>query len=317
MKWRRNGWVALVCLAPALAVLGSFQVAPLFYAVNVSLHSGALAGNEWVGLANYRALVGERAFWQSLEVTFWYVLGTVPLTLLVAYWIAELLNRDIRGRDFYRVLFFMPYVVSPVASSAVWKWIFNASSQVNLWLDKRGFEVRDQVWLLQPRGLFTLLGELWGVDVPSWAGGPSLALCCIMVVSIWTMLGFAVVILLAGLSQVPTEVLEAAQLDGASGWRLRRRIIWPLLSPTLFFLLIIFIIKAFQAFNSIYVMTPGGLSGRTATVTFYIYESAFMAGGRGTGFGSAVSLVLLTVILALTFIQFRVLGRRVHYEGAA
>ena len=159
------------------------------------------------------------------------------------------------------------------------------------------------------------LGEAVGHELPAWAGGPSLALCCVMVVSVWTMLGFAVVVLLAGLSQVPTDVLEAARLDGATGWQLRRRVIMPLLSPTLFFLLIVFVIKAFQAFNTIYVMTPGGLSGRTGTVTFYIYESAFMMGGKGAGFGSAVALVLFAIIVSLTLLQFRVLGKRVHYGG--
>ena len=122
-------------------------------------------------------------------------------------------------------------------------------------------------------------------------------------------------VLLAGMSQVPTDVVEAAQLDGATGWRLQRRVLIPLLSPTLFFLLIIFVIKAFQAFNQIFVMTPGGLSGRTSTVTFYIYQSGFMMGGRGTGYGSAVAMVLFVIILALTGLQFAVLGKRVHYGG--
>ena len=312
---RKQALIAVVCLLPSALVLGTFHLGPLLRAVGVSLHTGAIGHNEWVGLANYRELLSDRAFWGSLVNTLWFVLGTVPATLLVGYLLAELLNRDIRGRGLYRLLFFTPYVVSPVAASAVWKWMFEASAAVNAKLVAWGFTVPEQNWLLQPRGIFALLGEAVGHELPAWAGGPSLALCCVMVVSVWTMLGFAVVVLLAGLSQVPTDVLEAARLDGATGWQLRRRVIMPLLSPTLFFLLIVFVIKAFQAFNTIYVMTPGGLSGRTGTVTFYIYESAFMMGGKGAGFGSAVALVLFVLIVSLTLLQFRVLGKRVHYGG--
>ncbi|MBI5831354.1 MAG: sugar ABC transporter permease [Armatimonadetes bacterium] len=314
---RKQALVAALCLLPSALVLGCFHLGPLLRAVGVSLHTGAIGHDAWVGLANYRELLHDPAFWASLVVTMWFVLGTVPATLFVGYLVAELLNRDIRGRAFYRMLFFTPYVVSPVAASAVWKWMFEVSTVVNARLVAWGLPVPEQNWLLQPRGLFALLGEACGRELPAWAGGPSVALCCVMLVSIWTMLGFAVVVLLAGMSQVPADVIEAARLDGATGWQLRRRIIVPLLSPTLFFLLIVFVIKAFQAFNTIYVMTPGGLSGRTGTVTFYIYESAFMMGGKGAGYGSAVALVLFGIIVSLTLVQFRVLGKRVHYGGRA
>lgn len=312
---RREGPLALWCLLPSALVLGTFALWPLGYAAWVSLHEWTLSAGPWVGLGNYRELLHDKLFWQSLSVTLWYVAGTLPTTLLLAYLVAEVLNRPFRGRECYRVLFFTPYVVSPVAASAVWKWMFAATPLLNAWLQRRGLDWPDQNWLLQPRGLFAMVATATGHTLPDWLGGPALALCCVMVVSIWTSLGFAVVVLLAGLSQVPTDVLEAAQLDGATGWRLRRHVIWPLLSPTLFFLVIIYTIRAFQAFNQIYVMTPRGLLGRTSTVTYYIYEAAFIAGGKGPGFGSAVAFVLFGIILSLTVVQFRVLGRHVHYGG--
>jgi multiple sugar transport system permease protein len=298
-------------------IIGGFHVWPLLYAAWVSLHEWKIRPGELIGLANYHQALTAGGFWQSVLVTGWYVLGTVPPTLLLAYLIAELLNRKIPGRDVYRVLFFTPYIVSPVAAAAVWKWVFySASPPVNQALIDHGLTtLPNQTWLLQPRGIFLWLAQGLGHDLPRWAHGPSLALCCIMVVTIWTSLGFAVVVLLGGLSQVPTEVLEAAQLDGATGWRLRRHVIWPMLSPVLFFLLIVFTIRAFQAFSQIYVFTgENNLLGTTSTLTFYIYETAFRGAGA-RGYGSAVAFLLFGIILALTWLQFVAVGKRVHYGG--
>lgn len=319
-SWRRTTWVAICCVLPSAAILGAFQVWPLLYAAWVSLHRWGIRPGPFIGAANYAQALRAGPFWQSVEVTLWYVLGTVPLTLLLAYLIAELLNRKIPGRDFYRVLFFTPYIVSPVAAAAVWKWVFTSASPLvnGALIDRLGMShLPNQTWLLQPRGVFLWLAQGLGMDLPRWAQGPSLALCCIMAVTIWTSLGFAVVVLLGGLSQVPTEVLEAAELDGATGWRLRRHIIWPLLSPVLFFLLIVFTIRAFQAFSQIYVLTgENNLLGTTSTLTYYIYETAFRGAGA-RGYGSAVAFLLFGIILLLTWLQFAVLGRRVHYGGGS
>ncbi|MCC7490822.1 MAG: sugar ABC transporter permease [Fimbriimonadaceae bacterium] len=313
---RREFWTAICCLAPSAVVITAFHLWPLLYAAWVSLHDWGIKQGPLVGLANYREALGSAKWWQSLGVTGWYVLGTVPATLLLAYLIAELLNRPLRGRSFYRVLFFTPYIVSPVAAAAVWRGLFSrVSLPVNHWLVAHGWQINESgIWLIEPRGLFQWIAEAHGASVPSWAHGPSLALCCIMVVAIWTNLGFATVVLLGGLSQIPTEVLEAARLDGATGWRLRRQIIWPLLSPVLFFLLIVFVIRAFQAFSQIYVLTgQNDLLGTTSTATYYIWQEAFQSGGKGPGFGSAVAYLLFVMVLALTWLQFAVLGRRVHY----
>ncbi len=315
---RRELWVALICLMPSLLVIGAFHLWPLLYAFWVSLHKWTIVPGPWVGAGNYLSALRGPEFRQSLVVTGWYVLGTVPLTMLSAYFIAELLNRRVRGVGFYRMLFFTPYIVSPVAAAAVWKWIYTSVSPVaNRALVARGWDIReDQLWLLDPRGLFQWVAGAFGHELPGWAAGPSLALCCIMLVAVWTNLGFATVVLLGGLSQVPTDLLEAARLDGATGWRLRRFVVWPLLSPVLFFLLIVFIIRAFQAFSQIYVFTSGNnLLGTTSTVTYFIYEQAFGMGGDGPGFGSAVAFILFAIILLLTWVQFKVIGSRVHYGG--
>lgn len=314
--------LAYFLLLPSALILGAFGLLPLLYALLLSFRDWRLAPGGWVGLANYAQALWSGTesaeFWKSLAVTGWYVAGTVPLTLALGYLIAEMLHARLRGLSFYRTLFFMPYIVSPVAAAAVWRWIlspnFGAATAV---AERFGWQPR---WLEEPVGIFALLGQAAHVDLPEWAGGPSLALVCIIAFSVWQALGFAVVVLLAGMSAIPADVLDAAQLDGARGWTLMRRVKLPLLSPTLFFLLIVFVIRAFQTFSQIYVLTtpdPGGPAGSTRNVTLYIVQSFSDNAARlGPGYGSAVALLLFLIILLLTLLQFRVLGTRVHYGAA-
>jgi ABC-type sugar transport system permease subunit len=315
-RWGEAG-LAYLFLLPSAAILGTFGFAPLLNALLLSMQEWRLAPGPFVGVANYqRALTAEPEFWQSLGVTVYWVIGTVPLTILLGYIIAELLHARIRGLGFYRTLFFLPYVVSPVAAAAVWLWILNPSFGIaTAAAAKLGWNPR---WLLEEQGVVSLLSTWLRFPLPEWAGGPSLALVCIMAVSIWHSLGFAIVVLLAGLAAVPAEVTDAARLDGARGWRLIRHVKVPLLSPTLFFLLIIFTIRAFQAFTQVYVMSidgRGGPAGTTRNITLYIYESFNVNAPRlGPGYGAAVAMLLFAIILVLTLIQFRVLGRKVHYQ---
>lgn len=314
---RRETLFAYLLLAPSAIILALFGFWPLIRALVLSLHEWRLAPGGFIGLANYqRALTSEPEFWSALGVTGFYVVGTVPATLLLGYLLAELLHTRIRGLAFYRTLFFLPYVVSPVAAAAVWKWIFNPSfGLASALLEPFGLNWR---FLGEGQGVVALLGESVGLVVPGWLSGPSLALTCIVGVSIWQSVGFAVVVLLAGLSAVPAEVTEAARIDGAGGWHLVRNIKLPLLSPTLFFLLIVFTIRAFQTFTQIYVLSvdnAGGPMGATRNITLYIVQSFYDNAPRlGPGYGCAVAVLLFFLVLALTLLQFRVLGRRVHYQ---
>lgn len=310
--------LAYALLLPSAVVLGLFSFAPLVNALALSFREWRNEPGGWVGWANYqRAFTQEPEFWQSLGVTVWYVLGTVPATLVLGYLLAELLHARLRGLGFYRTLFFLPYVVSPVAAAAVWRWILNPNFGVAT-AAVAPLGIRPQ-WLLEETGVFRLLAGGLHLQVPDWAAGPSLALVCIIGVSVWHSLGFAVVVLLAGLAAVPSEVTEAARIDGARGWALIRQVKLPLLSPTLFFLLVVFTIRAFQTFTQLYVMSidgRGGPGGTTRNITLYIFESFNVNAPRlGPGYGSAVAMVLFVIILALTLLQFRVLGRKVHYAG--
>jgi multiple sugar transport system permease protein len=303
-------------LLPSAVILGCFGFFPLLYAFYVSLHQWTLVQGPFVGFRNYiQALTQEPNFWLSLRVTFWYVLGTVPTTLALGFLIADRLHGRLRGVALYRLLFFTPYIVSPVAASAVWRWIYHPQyGAANAAL--AALHLPTQRWLLEPEGVFAIGARMVGIAVPGWAEGPSLALVCVIVVSIWHSLGFAVVVLMAGLAAVPGEITEAAELDGASGWPLLRHVKLPLLSPTLFFLLIVFTIRSFQTFNQIYVLTPqGGPGGVTRNITMYIFTSFYQNTARlGYGYGAAVAFLLFGLILALTLLQFRVLGSRVHYR---
>lgn len=313
-RWREAA-LAYLLLLPSAAILGSFGFLPLLNAVAISLRDWRLAPGGFVGLENYRQALHAPELWQSFLVTLYYVLGTVPPTIVLGYLLAELLHSRIRGLPFYRALFFTPYIVSPVAAAAVWKWILNPNFGVATALAQRfGWEPR---WLLESKGVVALLAQPLGVELPAWAAGPSLALACIITVSVWHGLGFAVVVLLAGLAAVPTEITEAARLDGARGWHLLRNVKIPLLSPTLFFLMVVFTIRAFQTFTQIYVMSvdnAGGPDGTTRNITLYIVQSFNDNAPRlGPGYGSAVAILLFVVVLALTLLQFRVVGRKVHY----
>ena len=316
IDWRQAR-LAYLLLAPSAILLGAFGLFPLGYAFLLSLRERGSVPGDFVGFANYGAVLGhDPEFWRSLGVTLFYVLGTVPATLVVGYALADLLYRRLRGQAFYRALFFVPYIASPVAAAAIWRWMYDRDHGLfNAVLARAS---RGPVgWLDDPTGVVELVGRGLGWHVPSWSGGPSLALVSIMVVGIWLLAGFAVMVLLAGLSAVPAEVMEAATLDGARGWRLFRNIKLPLLSPTLFFLVVIFTIRAFQTFTLVYVLSNnnrGGPDGTTETVTLYIYLAFREYASRGPAYGSAMAILLFVAILGLTLLQFRVLGRRVYYQ---
>lgn len=295
-------------LLPTLVLIGVFHLFAIFYAFYISLHKWSIVKEAYVGLANYVALAQDPEFRQALAVTVWYVIGTVPVGLAISLAVAVLIFQPIRAQGFFRTLFFLPYVTSLVAAAAVWQWMYNPDyGVVNLLLTRIGLP--PQRWLLEPTGIFRLVLSPLHIPVPDWAAGPSLALVSIIIMSIWSSLGFNVIVYLAGLGSIPREYQEAARVDGASEWQVFRQITLPLLSPTTFFLLIIAIIRAFQAFNQIYVMAPNEPTART--LTLFIFQE-FYASSQ-VGYGAAAAMVLFVILLILTAVQMRVGQERVHY----
>ncbi len=315
-RYLRETLVAYIFLLPAGIIIFTFHLLPVLYAFYISMHKWVLVQGPLLGLGNFTKVFRDPNFYQSLEVTVFYVIGTVPLTIIVSIFIAYLLFQKIRGLSFFRTIFFLPYIVSSVAAGAVFTWIFNPRfGPVNMVLDAVG--IGGQKWLLEPSGLFELMAKYFGVTLPAWADGPSLALCAIMVFAIWQVMGFDIVVFMAGLGGIPNELYEAARIDGASGWQLFRRITIPMLSPTTFFVMIISIIGSFQAFNHIYVMTTaaagqvGGPLGTTSTLTIYMFRQFW--DNQNMGYGSSLAFVLFGIILVLTVLQNQILEKRVTY----
>ena len=323
----------MIWVVPALAFLLLFELWPILFGIWISLWRWDVKPLEFIGLGNYERLFGEGMITRdykgdlvpgevlnSLLVTAYYVLGTVPITLAVAFVLAYLLFRGIRGEGVLRTLYFLPHVTSSVAITLVFTWIFNPRvGLANAILEQLGIPA--QTWLQDPTPILKRLsgGALNGV--PDWGAGPSVALTVVIIFSIWSTLGFCLVVYLSGLTAIPRDVCDAARLDGAGDWTVMRTIIWPLISPTTLFLLIVSIINAFQAFAPIYAMTRNAGMGRTEaggpldttlTITVYIFRN-FYERSNGVGYAAAVSLFLFVLLLGLTAIQFRTYGRRVHY----
>jgi multiple sugar transport system permease protein len=302
------GWMMVF---PALLGLIVWYFAPAIYAFAMSfLHDYKIINQPaWGGLENYLALAVDPNFWKSLLNSFWYVVGTVPIGILIATLIAILLNENIRGLGLFRTIYFLPYITALTAAAAVWKWIYNPEfGLLNAILRTPGL-----TWLDNPNGIFQNLANIFNLELPNALQGPSVALCSVMVMSIWHQLGYSVVILLAGLQTVPREYYEAASLDGASWWDQVRFITVPLLSPTTFFLAVTGLIAAFQVFTQILVLTPtGGVLGDTTTIVKYLYDKGFR--DNNYSYASAMAFALFVLVVLLSLLQNRVLSKKVTYE---
>ncbi len=319
-RWTR-ALGAYAYVAPAGLLLLAFQVYPLFYGGYVSLFRWGLTRQAFLGIANYAQVLRDPEFWRSLLVTVYYVVGVVPAEIVLGFLVAVLLSQRVRGRAAYRLVYFLPYVTSMVALGLVWSWVFNANfGLANAVL--RLLHLPPQRWLLEPRGVLALLRG----GLSFWAGGPSLALVCVIVVTVWYYTGFHAVVYLAALAAIPMEIHEAARLDGARGWRLMRSITIPLVSPTTFFLAVIATIGAFQSFSIVYTLTGGGAAGgnaaeaggplgTTRVVTLFIFNTFY--GEFRVGYAMAAALLLFVILLALTLLQLCLGSRRVHYLGGA
>jgi len=247
---------------------------------------------EFVGVENYRRLLfDDPLFWKSLQVTLTYALFAVPLGVAGSLLLAVLLNQKVRGQRFFRTFFYMPSLVPVVASALVWQWVFNTDNgALNQFLS--WFGLPNVAWLQDER--FTL-----------WA---------FVLMSLWSIGGGRMVIFLAGLQGIPESYLEAATLDGASPLQRFWRITLPLLSPVMFFNVVMGFIGAFQVFTSAYIMTSGGPNNATRFYALNLFQTAFEQFRLGKA--SAMAWVLFLILVAFTAIQFAASKRWVHYEGA-
>jgi multiple sugar transport system permease protein len=288
-RWRIAGTAALF-VAPSLVPMLAFTVGPMLASLGISFTNWSLlAPAQWVGVDNYRALWSDAEFRSSLGHTLVFIAGYLPLVLVSGLAVALALNQRIRGLAFFRTIYFLPVVTSWVVVALIWKWLLNPQTGVVDYL----------------LGLIGIAGPGWWVD-PHWAM-PSIILA-----SAWKDIGFVMIILLAGLQSIPDDYYEAASLDGAGRFALFRHITLPLLSPALFFVVVISLINNFQVFDQVWVMTQGGPAGSTSVVMERIVKNAFSFGRMG--YAAAMSWVLFAIILVITMAQFRLQRRWVNYE---
>lgn len=325
-------WLPAVYLAPTFLLLGVFDVYPIVLAAWMSLWRWGIQAEEFIGLDNYRRIAAEVGsgvsgvqgeVGQSLLVTAFYAIGTVPVTIVIAFAVANMLYARVRFLTPLRTAYFIPYITSTVAAGLAFAWLFNPQVGVlNAALEAVGLPA--QRWLLDPDPVVPkLLGAFgvgWSEGLPDLLAGPSVALTCVIAFSVWNTLGFAVVIILAGLIAIDPQVQEAARMDGANAWQMATRITLPLVSPTLFFLLVVSTIRSFQSFNEVFVLTSGGGYGAgagspldtTLTLPVLIFRHLYERPGS-VGYAAALSMLLFVLLLVVTLVQFRFAERRVHY----
>lgn len=304
--------LAALLLAPALTIILVFGILPLFMALYMSLFTGLGMSARFAGLSNYAEALTNPSFWNASAVTLYYVLGTLPASLALSFVIASGLHQITKGRSIYRTLYFLPYVTSVVAAAIVWRTLLHPQMGiVNAVFGAAGIPPEHWPrWLLEPRSVLHLVT---GGVLPEQAG-PSLALCCIMGFDIWHSAGFMVVVYLAALAAIPAELDEVARLEGATWWQRTRFVTLPLISPVTFFLAVVGLIRAFQAFGSFYAMTGDGRGpyDTTQNLTVYIFSNLYQY--QRLGYGAAVAVLLAVLIMSLTALQWRLYAGRVHYE---
>ncbi|WP_340388075.1 sugar ABC transporter permease [Paenibacillus sp. FSL E2-0151] len=286
--WRESE--AVLFTLPALIPLLIFWLGPLGYIVYLSFTDWDFMSPDklFVGLDNYSYLLTNSEFYRSLKVTLLFGLGSVIPTIVGGLALAMLMNSKIKSSGIFRTLLFSPWVTPTVAVSIAWSWIFEP-------------EV----------GLANLMLGWVGVSPIGWLRDADWALVAVLIVTLWKSIGWAMVFYLVALRNLPSDLLEAASIDGANGWDKFRSITLPLISPTTFFLSIILTIQFLQAYDQINVMTQGGPAGSTRTLLYMYYQSAFES--FNVGEASSIAVVIILICVLLSGVSF-LLGRRlVHY----
>jgi multiple sugar transport system permease protein len=250
----------------------------------------------WTGLDNYQRMTTDVVFWISLKNTLVFAALSLPLGMVVSLLLALLLNTEVRGMPIFRTIFYLPSVVPIVASALLWLWIFNGQ-----------FGVLN--WALRP-----VLG-LFGVTPPTWFADPAWAKPALALMSLWG-IGNSMVIYLSGLQNVPQELYESAEIDGANWWRRIWHVTLPMISPVIYFNLVMGIIGALQTFTTVFVMT-GNADGNPARSTLlyalYLFSTAFY--DLRMGYASAMAWLLFVLIVALTLLATKLTEKRIHYAG--
>ncbi|MBE2272100.1 MAG: sugar ABC transporter permease [Anaerolinea sp.] len=329
-----TGWAFI---APAVIILVVFLVIPMLAALYFSTTDwdGLTPltrenAYEFIGLENYERLltregVRQESFFTSLKNTVYYVLGVVPTQTFLALVLAVIVNQKwLKGRGFFRTAFYFPSITSSVVISLIFMFLFTRNGIVNGALNAIFPNYQDVTWLNDANGLVhNFLGlfgitrqsvgdwastEIASIRIWDWISGPSVTMFMIMILNTWTTIGTMMVIYLAALQNIPSQVYEAAAVDGATGLQAFRKITVPLLRPTTFFVVTIGLIGAFQVFDQIFVISNGGPADTTLTIAYLVYASGFT--DSRMGLAAATAIILFVIIFVFTLIQRRFVGER-------
>lgn len=280
-----------IFIAPVVLGFLLFILGPMIAAFIMSFSNWSLLSEfKYIGFDNYKKILFEdETFWQVLWNTLYFSVGLVPMNLILAFGLALLLKQKLAGIGFFRTAIFTPVVTSIVVWAIIWKFIFGTEG-----------------------GLINILLQYIGIKGPAWLYDTNLTMPVVIIVSVLKNLGNNMVLFLAALYNVPEMYYEAAYLDGASSWRKMKNITLPMISPTIFMVLIITMIGSLKVFGQIYVLTAGGPGNATKVLVYYIYDQAFKL--YEFGYASAIAFILFVIILVLTIVQWNVKKRWVHYE---
>ncbi len=282
--WSRNQRkvIPYLFITPTMLIFTAFVFLPITYAAAMSFFDwNGISTAEFIGIENYLNLFTDPIFWTALRNTVIYALGVVPASMALGLLAAIGLNRqNLPGRSIFRTIFFLPFVISAVATATTAGWIFGDTF-----------------------GVVNKMLEAAGLEKVRWLSNRDTALFTVMIATVWIRVGFCMLIYLAGLQSIPSDLIEAASIDGASTGQRFRHITLPLLAPTTFLLLVLNIIFSFEVFDLAYVMTSGGPGFATTVLTIYIYNTAFQS--QQFGYASSIGLVFMAIIMTITLIQWR------------
>ncbi len=280
------GWMFIF---PAILGLIVLNIYPIVKTIMESFYkTGDFGkGNKFIGFANYAKILKDPEVWQAVINTFKYAIVEVPFSIAIALVLAVFLNRKMKGRSFYRSVFFLPMVAAPAAVAMVWRWLFNSE--------------------------FGLINNVFHTDI-NWISSPDIAIYSLAVIGIWSIVGYNMILFLAGLQEIPKDYYEASSIDGANGIHQFFNITIPLLSPTIFFVTITRVIGGFLVFDLIYMIMDRNNPAlvKTQSLVFLFYKYSFTNNNKGQG--SAVIVLLLCIILLITVLQMLAQKKWVHYN---
>ncbi|MDU0200447.1 MULTISPECIES: sugar ABC transporter permease [Paenibacillus] len=288
---RRSDWMwAYIMITPLMLGLLVFYIWPVFQTFYFSFTDwGSFGKYTWSGLANYKQLFTDKDLLYAFRNTGIYIITAVPVGIVLSIILAVLLNQKVKGLSVYRTLYFLPVVTMPAAVAMVWKWLYNSDF-----------------------GLINYVLSKLSITGPHWLTDNRTALLSIIIVAIWSSIGSHMIIFLSGLQGISESYYEAASIDGAGSFTKFTRITMPLLTPTIFFVMVTSLIGAFQVFDYIYMMVGEIVMESTQSIVFLYYKYGFLKNAKG--YASSIAVMLFVIIMLITYIQMKIQKKWVHYE---